>query len=287
MTTNQMYWKRVGYVAIEDNDGNMVKYGGSHDGLDFKFSGVISGEICPSFSVSILGLSKETLVSLTSWSPSEAFSRMRRIQVYAGYEKDGLARPIFEGMVLEAIPTQPPEAWLNLSCMLHPMIKTPPVEFETEREEIVQIFDKIAEKSGYKSRWESTKIPKDFVVTYDFNKSPRDLATDFAHRFNLIVYNEDGVLIAKDLHGERGEPKDLKVIDINTGLLGLNNITLIGATIHKRLDTSIKCFSWVNLKSQIVPKANGSYYVISKKHVGHFRGREWNTELETHRKTIV
>lgn len=287
MTTNQKYWRRTGFVEIADDDGNMVRYGGSHDGLDFKFSGVINGEINPNFSVSILGLSKETMVALTTWNPSDAYSKKRKINVYAGYSNDDIARPILSGIVLRAFPTQPPEAWLNLDCVLNPFSPLPVVKPETKKLTLEEILDKIAKMDGYNSRWDSKKLKGDNTVIYNFNRSPKELVRDFSDRFNVLLYVEDNVLIAKDFHGERGDPEDLEMVSMDTGMLGLNHITLIGATIVKRLESRTKCFSWLNVRSKLVPKANGSFYVINKKYLGHFRGQEWYTELNCHRKVIV
>lgn len=286
MTTAQTYYNRIGYVEIADNNGRMIKYGGSNDGLDFKFNGTISGELCPKFSVGILGLSKETIEYLATWNPAESLERMRRIKVYAGYDGDMLASPIFDGMILTAIPTQPPNAWLEFDCILHPLSKTPPIEFDTESKEIEEIFRDIAKRNNLNARWECDSIRSDSKVTFRFDKSNYDLVNDFANRFNIIAYVEEGVLVARDKHGEKGDPKNSRIISIETGMLGVNNVTLRGAIIKKRLDATIRCFTWLNLQSKIFPKANGSYFIISKKFVGHYRGNDWFVELETLRGKI-
>ena len=64
-------------------------------------------------------------------------------------------------------------------------------------------------------------------------------------------------------------------------MISIGKVDIAGATIRTRLDDSSKLFSWINLQSVIIPKANGLYVVIKKKHKGHLRGGEWFTELET------
>ena len=64
-------------------------------------------------------------------------------------------------------------------------------------------------------------------------------------------------------------------------MLAVGNITTAGAVVRTRLDDSSGIFSWIDLRSSLVPSANGKYVIIRKKHVGHLRGNEWYTEFET------
>ena len=74
------YWKRVGWVEIELDDGSMRSYGGTNDSLDFRFSGEKTGSIYSSFTVGILGLSRNTITALTVWSTANAPRRTRRLK---------------------------------------------------------------------------------------------------------------------------------------------------------------------------------------------------------------
>ena len=288
LTTEPRDWKRIGYVAIENDRGGFDTYGGE-DSLDFKFDGTISAEICPKFVVSILGLSKETMAGLTVWNPIEAFSRSRQIRVYAGYENDNIEKPIFDGIICEAFPTQPPEAWMNFKCILNYLSKDiPQIDIPESPKTLGEIAEQIAILCGRSMKWNAVRTSKDFSASFNFDKtSPYDLVLRFNEKFDgLIMYvDEEGVITVIDNYGERNAISGgIQTISIDNGMLGLNNITMIGARVIKRLDPDIKCFSWINVESRLVNKANGSYYVVYKRHVGHFRGQEWYTQLDTHRK---
>lgn len=289
MISGQSYYKRVGYVSIQGNDGKMHSYGGN-DGLDFKFSGEKYGSIYVNFEVSILGLNASTINDLTVWNPAEAISASRRIEVYAGYENGGIANPIFEGIIIEAIPTNPPEMWLNFKCM---KLASGTTDASGEvsmpgmiiGDMIGNIFTNIAHEFGLNAGWDCNKPTYDTIVNFDYSGSRGKICEKFAQTFDITVYEEDGTLWAKNKREQCEDPQGLILpVNINNGLLGLTNVTLVGADIKMRLNDKSKLMSWVRLESKLIPKANGLYYVIRKKHTGHFRGEEWFTELQTLRK---
>lgn len=278
---SKLYWNRVGYISIQGNDGQMHSYGGT-DGLDFKFSGEKVGDIYAQFECSILGLSSKTINDLTVWNPAEAIQNSRKIQVFAGYEDGGIENPIFEGIIMEAMPTNPPEMWLNFKCLrfgdVNDLIKEPKMY---DGYSVRHIFRMIGEELGFGTIWNAKKVSGNDKSSFAVEGCKKTLVERFSNRFNVTVYEDDGDLIAVDKHPQLDEPDEPRTINTANGLLALGNITVAGATIKTRLDDSSKMFSWVNLESSIIPKANGSYVVIRKKHQGHFRGQEWYTELET------
>lgn len=277
----KLYWNRAGHIAIEGNDGEMHSYGGTN-GLDFKFSGEKVGDIYAQFECSILGLSGRTINELTVWNPAEAFTRQRKIQVFAGYEDGGIENPIFEGIIVEAIPTSPPEMWLNFKC-LHlgdfTNIVSNPKQFKDTS--LSQIFDEVGAELGLETFWTAWKVNPTTKGDFNLEGPLRTLAERFASQFNVTVYEEDGTLYCRDKRPQFDEPESIRDISLNTGMISIGKIDIAGATIRTRLDDSSKLFSWINLQSVIIPKANGLYVVIKKKHKGHLRGGEWFTELET------
>lgn len=283
MADGQVYYKRIGYVSIEDANGNMRSYGGN-DGLDFKFSGEKVGDIYASFEVGVLGLSAETINDLTVWNPAEAIASSRKIKVYAGYENGSIENPLFEGIIIEAIPTNPPEMWLNFKCL-----RLGDKEAEVDNPSMIKnvklknLFRYIGDEFGLKTRWIANTVDGDKKVSlFDYSGSKCQICDKFAAAFDLTVYEENGILYAGDKRPQMNDPNGTIIeINQNTGMLALGNITLAGATIKTRLNDKCGLMSWVHLTSIIVPKANGMYVVVRKKHCGQFRGQDWTTELET------
>lgn len=282
-TEQRRYWKRAGYVAIQDRGGNMVRYGGSYDSLDFKFSGEKTGDIYRDFTVGILGLSLDTINDLTAWGV-EGFKRKRRIQVFAGYDIDALANPIFDGFIVEAIPTSPPDMWLNMKCMINFDNDIPVDRPRSFCGTIDEIFKEIAKELGLGSRIEAKKIDSEKEYTFTIDGTRTGLARKFADAFDLTVVADNGVLIAYDKRPWLDDPKNQIELSMDTGLLGIGSLTVTGLVARMRLNDYPKMGSWMKLKSTLIPQANGDYCVIKKRHIGHYRGDDWYTELKCIRK---
>ena len=286
MRNVQTYYKRVGYVLIEGADGVMHRYGDSE--LDMRFSGEKVGTVYREFEVGILGLSASTINELTVWDKAKAVAASRRIEVYAGYAGGGIDHPLFSGIIIEAMPTNPPEMWMNFKCIN--MNGGDVGDWRRnelfENVAIGELFGWISEDCGFggKWRWESSRDPTD-KVSFVMSGNARDNAERFAQAFDLTVFEDGGIMYARDARMQFDSPRE-PVVQVNqdTGMLALGNVTLAGATIKTHLSDRAMFGSWLYLTSKIVPKANGYYIVVRKKHVGHLRGEEWYTELQTIRK---
>ena len=280
------YWKRTGHISIEGGDGKMYSFGGD-DGLDFKFSGEKIGDYFFEFKCGILGLNFEHINELTVWNPAEASrpDRKRRIEVYAGYASQEEDSPIFSGVIMNAVPTNPPEMWLNFSCMFmgnSDRVVSRPYVMRDAR--LIDIMKAISIELGYKDiKWDAGEELAETLADFEICGPIKTLAQRFSWQFNLRSYLEDGILKCVKTRPQLYKPENPRLINIENGMLGINKIDIVGATIRTRLDDSSKLFGWIELESKMIPKSNGMYCIMRKKHVGHFRGEEWYTELDTYR----
>lgn len=284
MGRTQRYFKRIGYVSIQGSDGMMHDYGDSV--LDFRFSGEKVGGVYTDFQVGILGLNSATINDLTVWDAAKAIAASRRIEVYAGYEDGGIEHPLFEGIIVEAMPTNPPEMWMNFKCLnlAGGSASAERANRQLKQVEIGTLFGWIARDCGFggRSQWKVTDVEPTDKVDFVYMDSSKENVKAFEDAFGLTVYEDGGILYAIGSRPQMDEPSDpITEVNQDTGMLALGNITLAGATIKTRLSDKAGLMSWINLTSKIVPKANGKYVVVRKRHVGHFRGEEWYTELET------
>lgn len=282
-TTHEYFWKRIGYVEIENDDGSMVKYGGSVDGLDYRFDIKYTCDIACQFTVGILGLGRDTIQKLTVWNYAQAITRARKIAVYAGYEKDGLPRPIANGIITQAIPTSPPEMWLNFTCMIWGMDFDPKDPMTMTDTTTAEILAKIAGLNGHESRWDAKEVSgSKKVAKYYLNAAPSWMLSKFAEDFGVYVYWDDSTLVAVDKNAWATQKVQsvAEVIGPSSGLLAIGSVDLKGATIRRRLDVRSRLMTWVRLESVIIPSASENYFVIGKRHVGQFRGNDWYTELK-------
>lgn len=288
ITNEAAYWNRIGYVEIENIGGGWDRYGGVGDALDFKFEGTYVGSVCPRFSVSILGLSMDTINKLTVWHPAESIKAKRGIRVYAGYSKDGISNPLFEGFILQALPTNPPEMWLNFDCLMRINKNKPKMSDESvSGAKLIDILKKIGEEWNLPVRWDAEKVSQNTTGNFVFTgKTPQMMVDDFSDKFNVIIYCDYNTLVCQDKECWTNPPKKAEKLSMDTGLLGVTELTPKGATLIKRLDSAIKVFSCVELESKLIPKANGIYRAIKVTHKGHFRGDAWTTSIMAIRQGI-
>lgn len=279
MDMQRRFWNRVGHVEIEDDSGQMVKY----YGLDFKFKVKSIGDIYNQFSVSILGLSAQTINSLTVWNPDDATNHPRKIAVYGGYKMNG-EELIASGYVWYAIPTSPPDMWLNFECWKY-------LELEDEVREprvligrpMREVFTEIANECGMRASFRASN-PGRGAWGFSIEGKKADLISRFSSRFDLTVIDNAGTLVCLDRNGEREQPEMEFLVNDTTGLLSATNIDIVGARVTTRLRTDIGLRDWINLESILIPSASGPYLVIEKELEGHFRGELWVSRYRVLRK---
>jgi len=132
MADSQMrFFNRVGHVEVDlnynavgdpftDENKNKVTLHRSFKGLDFKFK--IDKPLacaCLNADISIMGLSLDHIHEITSWTAEGlAYARRNRIRVYAGYadssRTDNGEMLLFDGDIINAIPSSPPDMWVNI-----------------------------------------------------------------------------------------------------------------------------------------------------------------------------
>lgn len=276
-TLGQKYWNRAGYLEIED-------FGKLPEGLDIKFDVRKYGNFNVQFSAGVLGLSSYHINELTVWNPRDALESTREIKVFAGYESDSLKFPIAKGFIFTARPTPPPEMWIDFNCMISIKNKVPVEEEEHMRgAEIIKVAERICKLNGYSFTWKSS-IAKNAKVNFMISGSADGLVKHFENAFNVVAVlgdKDDITFYDNKAWNRMSVPNNISsVINTETGLLMVGNIDLGGATVRTRLNDRYQLFDWVRLESSLIPKANGNYFVLSKRHVGHLRGNEWYTELE-------
>ena len=294
MNEQRIYWNRVGYLKIQMDNGELQQFGGDGEMFDMKFEGRKWGDFYSTFRCSILGLTREHINALTIWDKGEALMKKRYIEVYAGYSSIGndMASPIFKGYVMNAIPTSPPEMWMNFEC-IRAWDKDDYVAGvdKDEKKSPVEILKKIAELTGLSfSERESWRISDNTIAEkkadFIYSGFKRcQLPYLFAKQFDCRIIDQNGTIVASDKRGWLSipEPNDLmpSPISQDNGLLAVGNVNMTGARIVHRLDNRFKLCSWVKLDSRLIPKANAKpYFVNAVTHIGHLRGDKWQTEVD-------
>lgn len=281
-TEGKRYWQRTGWVDIGG-------YGKPPVGLDFKFDVVKYGNIYSKFSVGVLGINSSNINAMTVYNPADAVSQGREISVFAGYESDGVPSLLCTGIVFNAVPTPPPEMWMNFEGM--PYLKNKIAIENVEpmyNKTIEEVVNKLCSMMGFTYFWRSKNVNLGTKINFTFTGTRDTALTELAEGLNLVVIlgdNNDVYFYDKKAWNILPIPTSrVPVINTESGLLMVGNVTVTGAKIRVRLNDKYQLFSWVYLESKLIPRASGYYFVLSKHHKGHLRGEEWYTELELIRK---
>lgn len=288
--------------------------------IDFKFD--ISkpiGAVCMDAKISILGLSWDHIVAISTWTAQDfALAKDIRIQVFAGYGKDGYANCVFDGSIVFAMPTMPPNMWLNIQA-ISGVSRSRHVfdqDFGVSREGPVSFREYIkilCEKLGDKNPNVSQLTIPDSQETLPYFKGGSTLQDVYdalvlaCSKHKAIVWeeiNESGTshfVIQNAVNDEDytsnpdifAEAKRLHTISQNTGMIGIPKVAFAEIEVTKFLDTSMDRGGFFYLETAYAPgdvvtggnysSQNGFYRINNIRHFGHLRGQEWYTTFKAWR----
>jgi len=252
------------------------------DGVDVKFDiNLPMSAIMTTAKVGILNLTREDIEYLTTYTSRwSAFTQRKRLRVFAGYD-DTQVSLIFDGDILEAIPSQPPDIWLNCeaqsgnygSTQMFSRSILVPNSIET-------VCASAAEWMGLEFEWRSTSNKT--IEKFDFTGSRTRLIETVSELDKIIAFEEDGALVVVD----RDNPvRDgvIREISEESGMVLVPDPDYIGVTASVFLDTRIKRGDTINLVSKRIPAANGLYYAYNLHHQGRLRGSKFHTTIKARR----
>lgn len=294
--------KRQVSITLEKRDtNNNVEYSATFkNGLDVKFSYTrfLGNGMFGRGRVSICGLSMDTIAMFTSfWSEDTELAKKKIVKVSAGYEgqdnQESKMGTIIEGSIVSAIPTMPPDIWLNCEVINSYETKFQTFSFTMKgKYTLKQIVENIAnflklepviriDKSSYLNRQ---------LKNISFLGNKFDLVSKIEDMFpidekkdkngGIIAYIEDNSLVVdySDLelnqYNRNGEPI---LIDKSNGMVGVPEPMWAGQAVKitTLLNPAIKTGDVIQLKSDLIPSLNGYYYVFTISYEGQFRGTNW------------
>lgn len=288
--------KRQVSVTLEkqDTQGNVEYSATFSNNLDVKFSYTrfLGNGMFGRGKVGICGLSMDTVSMFTSfWSEDTELAKRKIVKVSAGYEGQRMGT-ILEGSIVSAIPTMPPDIWLNCEVINSYETKFQEFVFAIEGEYSLQeTAENIAKFLGLELRMEIDK-PSYLdrkLKNISFIGDKFRLVSKIEQMFpidekdengGIIAYIEDKYLVVdySDLtlnqYNRKGEPI---LISKATGMIGVPEPMWAGhaAKITTLLNPTIKTGDVIQLKSELIPSLNGYYYVFTISYEGQFRGTNW------------
>lgn len=293
--------RKISVTLEKRNTDNSIEYTATYkNNLDVKFSYTrfLGNGMFGRGKVSICGLSMDQVAMFTSfWSEDTELAKKKIVKVSAGYEtpmysEESTMGTIIEGSIVSAIPTMPPDIWLNCEVVNSYETKFQTFSFSMKGKytlkktvENIAQFLKLepeirVDKSNYLDRELKNisfigdkfalvnKIEEMFTIKEDDKNG------------GIIAYIEDNKLIVDysnlelNQYNRNGAPV---LIDKAHGMVGVPEPMWAGQAVKitTLLNPAIKTGDVIQLKSDLIPSLNGYYYVFTISYEGQFRGNNW------------
>lgn len=309
------YWNRIGAVElISRKKGKMMLTPMRYNGLNFRFHIKFNEDLETgahgSGSVGILGLNAETIKKWASGAlPGDLRDEEMFIRVYAGYEKDGPLEQceLFTMPYIGALPTSPPEMWLNFNCpnnvallsqtVLHSPFIGQRIQLKNMLETLVSSIDKSLKGTmEIELKWEipvevEKKLP--LVRAFDYSNM---LIVDIIKEINawgiIWLYVQDRFDDAKmrtkvTVHAKPLPDDEIRfvapelptVISADNGMIGFplfgENAGIPCVTVKCLLRRDISIGDSISVVSKFMETPYKSYQVNEVAYNGEFRGQPW------------
>lgn len=193
---------------------------------------------------------------LTETSPFNANRTPKRFIVEAGRQSYGYAK-IFEGTIASASPSQPPDIALTIKALTgndakgNVVARTQPAQAK-----LSQVAKQVADDLGATLVFEAQDKQ---LANYNFTGGALKQidALNFAGAVN--AYQDDGALIVKDT--TRPLAGAVRVLDLDSGLVGIPEITEQGVKVKYLLDNTSRLGGTLRVRSKLNPAASGDYII--------------------------
>lgn len=252
------------------------------DGINVNFSVTkLASAIMNKATIDICNLTKADIDFLTTYtSEFIAINQHKRIRLWAGYEDTGIA-VIFDGDIVEALPSDPPDIWLKCQALSgyynakDPISKTfnGNLSFKAICQEAAKILNLTLD-------YESSVVKN--ITDFSFNGGKTKILNALNELADIDAYEDDGILVVKDA-GEPRKSAIVRYINENSGMIGMPKPDALGVTLNVLLDNSLKIGQKIYLESRSIPSCSGEYYIYELKHDGSLRGNNFYTQIKARR----
>lgn len=232
----------------------------------------------PTASIRIANLTKEHIQLFTTFS-REASARLRnnRIRLWAGFEEKNVSL-IFDGDIIQALPTMPPDIWLDCECMsgYYKNFTLSSFSLNSDKTGYRDIAEMAAEIMDMSLEFKAQRLENTFKNFY-FEGNLQSFLKKYNELGGAAAYIEGNTLVVDDLI-----PSGQQVpYEINkySGLVGTVRPSPTGIGFTTVLMPDADLSRGFKIKSELIPAADGVYYPYSLVHRGNLRGEEWYTEF--------
>jgi hypothetical protein len=244
---------RIVQVSIEVN-GQLKTY----QGLDMlitgtKFANANQNEC----EVKITNLDKQTRdYILTETSPFNLNRTPKLLTVNAGRISYGTTR-IFTGNIISAVPSQPPDIALTLKCLTSNYSKGNIVaRNQISSSSLSRIAGQVASDLGVALDFQAKDKQ---IANYQYSGPVLKQVDKLEELGNINAYIDNDVLYVKDKNAAL--KNRIKIINIDTGMIGIPEITEQGIKVKFLLDNQTALGGALQVQSIMYPAVNGNYII--------------------------
>lgn len=208
--------------------------------------------------VKIANLDKSTRDYLLSeTSPFNANKTRKLLILDAGRVSDGVSR-IFIGNITKAFPSQPPDITVTLKCLTQNFNKGVIVS-RTGRnnQSLKSLSQEVAKDLGVALNFEATDKQ---IGNYAYSGSALKQVNKLNDMGNVNAYIDDDILVVKDTMSAISN--SLKLINIDSGMIGIPETTEQGIKVKYLLDNKTKLGGRIRIQSKIYPSTSGDYSIF-------------------------
>lgn len=251
------------------------------EGVNVKFS---IDKMCYAFGgqaqISIANLTMEDITYLTTFlSPFLSSEKRKQVAISAGYE--GEVKELFCGDVWTALPSKSGgDIWLDIKA-IKSFFNSSTMGSRTitgEKIPAQEVCKRVAAWSGLKFEWLSKS--KKTLDSFAYTGSITDAIRKISEIDDIVAFEEDGALKVID---KKPQPKGMRLISEQTGMIGMPKISHFGVEVKTLLDNTVKLGTSIQLESKLVPAASGQYWVYGVTHRGSLREQEFYSTFKCRR----
>lgn len=234
-------------------------------------------------SIELCNLTMPDIEYLTTYtSQFIAIQKRKRIRLFAGY--DDMVALIFDGDIVEASPTSPPDIWLRCKALSGYYNNKDTVSKSIAGNvEIKDICEQATNLLGLSLNFESETLKT--ISDFSFTGDKLKIIKEINELAGVVAYEEDGILNVLD----KGKSKsgDTLLINKDCGMIGVPRIDPLGIEVKMLLNNTVRIGQKVKLESVMIPSADGVYYIYEIKHEGDLRGVPFYTTIKARRENYV
>lgn len=234
-----------------------------------------------SANIGICNLARADIEYLTTFSSQFiALEQRKRIRLFAGYDDD--VPLIFDGDIVEALPTDPPDVWLETKALSgYYNNKTQTTKSYNGAIGIKNLCQDYAAVNGLGLNDESTgsRVLSGFEFTGDKYK----VFSELNNIGDVTVWEEDGILNVIDKNAVRKTRDEIIISEESSAMIGIPHIDNIGAEVSMLFNNRVVLGGVARLETKRIPSASGRYMIYEYSHVGSLRETDFYTKLKMRR----